>query len=126
MRRRKPRVSNLVAGILGALFLLLITYLVFGGGVPWAGTPFQLKAVFTSETQLHIPSEVRTAGVKVGEVVSVTRIRGSERAGLVTMDIDRGGLPIHANATINVRPRIFLEGNFYVDLSPGAPGAPVL
>src|SRR5947209_10931404 len=126
MRRRKPRVSNLVAGILGALFLLLITYLVFGGGVPWAGTPFQLKAVFTSQTQLHIPSEVRTAGVKVGQVGSVERISGSSQDAVVTMDIDNNGLPVHADATVNIRPRIFLEGNFYVDLRPGTPTAPVL
>jgi len=44
----------------------------------------------------------------------------------VTMDIDRNGLPIHADATINIRPRIFLEGNFYADLNPGSPNAPTL
>jgi ABC-type transporter Mla subunit MlaD len=125
MRRHKPRVSNFTAGIIGVVFLLLITYLVFGGGLPWASSPYQLKAVFTSQTQLHIPSEVRTAGVKVGEAVSVKRIQGSE-AGLVTMNIDPNGLPIRANATVAIKPRIFLEGNFYVDLSPGTPNAPVL
>ncbi|HUE26474.1 MAG TPA: hypothetical protein VMP89_06840, partial [Solirubrobacteraceae bacterium] len=46
--------------------------------------------------------------------------------GIVTMDIDQNGLPIHGDATVNIRPRIFLEGNFYVDLSPGSPNAPVL
>ncbi len=33
-----------------------------------------LKAVFTSNTELHIPSPVRIAGVDVGEVTSVTHI----------------------------------------------------
>jgi ABC-type transporter Mla subunit MlaD len=126
VRRHRSRVSNFAAGIIGGLVLLVICYLVFGGSLPFSGSPYVLKAVFTSETQLHIPSEVRTAGVKVGEVVSVTRIRGSQRAGLVTMDINPNGLPLHADATINVKPRIFLEGNFYVDLNPGTPGAPVL
>lgn len=125
MRRHRSRVTNFAAGIIATAILLVICYLVFGKSLPFSGSPYVLKAVFTSETQLHIPSEVRTAGVKVGEVVAVDRIRGSN-AGLVTMDIEPGGLPIHGDATIYVKPRIFLEGNFYVDLNPGTPGAPVL
>jgi ABC-type transporter Mla subunit MlaD len=42
------------------------------------------------------------------------------------MDIDPDGLPVRANATVQIVPRIFLEGNYYVALSPGSPGAPVL
>ena len=42
------------------------------------------------------------------------------------MTINSNGLPIHANATINIRPRLFLEGNYYVDLQPGTPSAPTL
>ena len=42
------------------------------------------------------------------------------------MSINPNGLPIHADATAKIRPRIFLEGNFYVDLHPGTPSAPVL
>ena len=32
------------------------------------------------------------------------------------MEIDDKGLPIHKDATLKIRPRIFLEGNFFVDL----------
>src|SRR3712207_2630247 len=42
------------------------------------------------------------------------------------MQIDDGGLPLHADATARIRPRIFLEGNFFVDLTAGTPTAPVL
>lgn len=126
MRRHSPRVSTFAAGLLAAAILLVACYLVFGGSLPFSGSPYVLKAMFASETQLHIPSEVRISGVKVGEVVSVTRVRGSGQAGLVAMDINPDGLPVHADATINIRPRIFLEGNFYVDLNPGSPSAPVL
>ena len=42
------------------------------------------------------------------------------------MEILPSGLPIHADATIRLRPRIFLEGNFYADLQPGSPTAPTL
>ena len=37
------------------------------------------------------------------------------------MEITDKGLPIHKDATLKIRPRIFLEGNFFVDLSPGTP-----
>src|SRR5436309_8933722 len=127
--RRRSRISAFTAGIIGILALAIVCYLVFGGSIPFSGTPYQLKAVFTSQTQLHIPSEVRTAGVKVGEAVSVERIKSqspSNDVAVVTMDIENNGLPIHANATVNIRPRIFLEGNFYVDLRPGTPNAPLL
>jgi hypothetical protein len=42
------------------------------------------------------------------------------------MNIDDRGLPLHADATAKIRPRIFLEGNFFVDLRQGTPQAPVL
>ena len=41
------------------------------------------------------------------------------------MNITNEGLPIHDDATFAIRPRIFLEGNFFVDVSPGTPEAPV-
>ena len=41
------------------------------------------------------------------------------------MTISGSGLPIHKDATFAIRPRIFLEGNFFVDVSPGTPEAPV-
>ena len=41
------------------------------------------------------------------------------------MTIDDNGLPLHQDATFAIRPRIFLEGNFFVDLHPGTPEAPV-
>lgn len=125
-RRRSPRVTSFAAGIIGGLLIMAACYLIFGGSVPFTGSSFVLKAVFTSETELHIPTDVRIAGVNVGQVVSVQRIRGSGQAGLLTMDINKDALPIHADATIDVRPRLFLEGNFYVDLQPGTPGAPDL
>ena len=66
MRRHKPRVSNFAAGVIGAVVIAIACYLVFGGSLPFSGTPFQLKAVFTSETELHIPSPVRIAGRRRG------------------------------------------------------------
>jgi virulence factor Mce-like protein len=68
---------------------------------------------------------VRIAGVEVGKVKSVDGMEGSNAA-VVTMELKDSALPLHENATAKIRPRIFLEGNFFVDLKPGTPGAPVL
>ena len=40
----------------------------------------------------------------------------------VTMEMKESGLPIHKDATLKIRSRIFLEGNFFVDLTPGHAG----
>ena len=52
------------------------------------------------------------------------RRRSSAGAGdtaIVTLALEDDALPIHEDATLKVRPRIFLEGNFFVDLKPGQP-----
>jgi len=126
VRRQRPRVPNLVWGLVAALVIAAAVYLTFGGPTPIGGSPFVLKAVFTTETELHIPSPVRIAGVDVGEVTSVHPLGGNSRAAVITMDINSNGLPIHSDATAGILSRIFLEGNFYVDLHPGTPNAPVL
>jgi virulence factor Mce-like protein len=124
--RRRSRVSNFRAGIIGAIVVGLLCYLVFGGALPFSGSRFVLKAVFRVSTNLHVPSPVRIAGVNVGQVTDVRRLSAGSDAALITMQIDRNGLPIHADATAKIRPRIFLEGNFYLELRPGSTTAPVL
>ncbi len=125
MKRRRG-MSNLRAGVIAIGVIGIVCYLVFGGSLPFTGSPFVLKAMFTTETELHIPSPVRIAGVDVGEVTGVQRVSKNSTAALLTMAINSNGLPIHSDATAKVRPRIFLEGNFYVDLKPGTPSAPTL
>ena len=126
MRRHQPRVGNLSAGLIATVVILGVCYLVFGGSLPFGSSPFTLRAAFTVETQLHLGSPVRIAGVNVGAVTSVNRVSGSSTAAVATMTIQSNGLPIHADATADIRPRLFLEGNFYVDLHPGTPAAPIV
>ena len=125
-RRHTPRISNPVAGLIAAVIILAVCWLVFGGPTPFGGSPYRLKAVFTVQTQLHLDSPVRIAGVEVGKVTSISRVGGNSPAAVVAMTIDRNGLPIHSDATAEIRPRLFLEGNFYVNLQPGSPNAPAL
>ena len=123
MRRHGSRISNAWAGVIGAVVILAACYLVFGGGLPFQGPPYTLRATFTVQTELHVGSPVRIAGVNVGTVTQIHRVSASSQAAVATMTIQPNGLPIHADATADIRPRLFLEGNYYVDLHPGTPGA---
>src|SRR5262249_19572077 len=86
---------------------------------------FRVKAVFQSSNSIRKNSPVRIAGVNVGKVTAIEGKPGSDAA-VVTMEIDDKGLPIHKDATMKIRPRIFLEGNFFVDIAPGTPSAPTI
>ncbi len=124
LRKDRSGASPLVVGVLTAIVACIGLYFGFTKSNPFAN-PYQVKAVFTSATSIRPKSPVRIAGVNVGKVKSVDRQPGTDAA-IITMNIDGKGLPIHKDATMKIRPRIFLEGNFFVDLQPGSPSAPVL
>jgi phospholipid/cholesterol/gamma-HCH transport system substrate-binding protein len=109
-------------GLLVVLILVLVTYFGFTKRIPFKHE-FRLKAEFASALNIHPKSPVRIAGVNVGKVSSIQR---DGKDGLVTMEIETRGLPIHADATLKIRPRIFLEGNWFVELQPGSPSAPAI
>jgi virulence factor Mce-like protein len=118
MSFRNQRVSAFGAGLIAIVLVVLTVYVVFGGHLPWQHK-FELKAVVQSASELSSRSPVRVAGVDVGKVSRVER--GPGTTAIVTMKLDKQALPIHRDATLKVRPRIFLEGNFFVDLHPGTP-----
>ena len=39
------------------------------------------------------------------------------------MELKDDALPLHKDARLQIRPRILLEGNYFVDLKPGSPSA---
>ncbi len=109
----------------GIVFVVLMMILVFFGftkHIPFKHG-FRLKAVFSTAVNVRSSSPVRVAGVDVGKVSGVER---EGNAGLVTMEIESNGLPIHSDATVKIRPRTFLEGNWFVELQPGSPSARTL
>jgi ABC-type transporter Mla subunit MlaD len=125
MRRvRTSRISNFTAGVIVLVLAVIGTYLGFSKSIPFEHH-YTLKAVFASSNNIRKNSPVRIAGVNVGKITSVEHVAGSQAA-IVTMRIDNKGLPIHKDARIRIRPRIFLEGNFFADLQPGSPSAPVV
>src|SRR5262249_46569062 len=87
---------------------------------------YTIGAVFRTANNIKPGSFVRIAGVNVGKVTEVDHMADDKQAAVVKMRIDDRGLPIHKDATLAIRPRIFLEGNFFVDLSPGSPSSPVI
>jgi virulence factor Mce-like protein len=121
-RTKPPRWTRFRVGLLAIVLILIGVYFGFTKDIPFTHG-YQLHAVFESSSHLRPGSPVRIAGVNVGKVSSVDRYRNTNLSE-VTMEIDDVGLPIHRDATLKIRPRIFLEGNFFVDLRPGSPSAP--
>jgi phospholipid/cholesterol/gamma-HCH transport system substrate-binding protein len=113
--------SKFSAGLLLIVLIAAGLLLAFGG---WPfGSSYELKAVFKDTSNVGLRSPVRISGVDVGKVTKVEPAGDDSTASVVTMEIEDEGLPIHADARAKIRPRIFLEGNFFVDLQPGTPAA---
>jgi phospholipid/cholesterol/gamma-HCH transport system substrate-binding protein len=121
--RRRPR-SPVAIGLIAAVVIVILLYLGFTKDIPFT-KPFEINATFQSANSIRPGSPVRIAGVDVGKVKEIKPQEGGDGA-VVVMQIDDEGLPLHADATAKIRPRIFLEGNFFVDLTPGSPSAPTL
>jgi phospholipid/cholesterol/gamma-HCH transport system substrate-binding protein len=103
---------------------------------------FEIKAVFSTSEGLRETAEVRISGITVGRVTDVELLAPDQQAAyastdpgatdpdalaplaIATMEIDSDGLPLKQDATFELRPRLFLEGNLFVDLRPGSPAAP--
>jgi phospholipid/cholesterol/gamma-HCH transport system substrate-binding protein len=122
-RRRRERLTAVQAGAIALALLVIGTYFAFAKELPFSKPDFELKAVFERTAEIGTRSPVRIAGVQVGQVSKVERASEGSEASLVTMEIDKEALPIHEDAELKIRPRIFLEGNFFVDVRPGTPTA---
>ena len=126
--RSKKKGSGMSPVKAGAIALGVIGVLVFFAWTQYnpLARPYTFKATFASANNLKEKSPVRIAGVEVGMVKKVEPIPEGNGAALVTMQIKEVGLPIHEDAQLKIRPRIFLEGNFFVDVNPGTAGSPEL
>jgi ABC-type transporter Mla subunit MlaD len=110
--------------MIAVVIIVLALYGALIHKYPWSN-PYELKAVFRNANNLAVNSPVREAGVLVGKVTKIETKEGSS-ASVVTMALNDNGLPIHKDAEAKIRPRIFLEGNFFVDLKPGSAETPTL
>ncbi|HEX6115966.1 MAG TPA: MlaD family protein [Solirubrobacterales bacterium] len=146
------RLPNWGIALIAILLIAIGVAWAFTKKLPWSDS-YDVQAVFPSAQNVRLDSPVRIAGVDVGKVTKVeplgpdaqelveasdetedTTAAGdtastdpestSESAAVVTMEITDEGRPIKTDATFRLLPRLFLEGNLFVDVKPGSPSAP--
>jgi phospholipid/cholesterol/gamma-HCH transport system substrate-binding protein len=138
---------NWALGLIAVVIVTIASIVAFSGllGVrlPWQGG-YEVKAVFSSAQNVRGDTPVRIAGVNIGKVTEIEALGSTEledfqaqagdedpelgattgqQAAVVTMDLKEDALPLKEDATFKIRPRLFLEGNNFVDLEPGSPNA---
>lgn len=123
--RNGRKMPNWVIGAIAFAFVVFGFYMGFVKSLPFSGHGYQLKAVFADAQNIRANSPVRVSGVNVGKVTEVTHAfdesgRGIDAA-VVTMELTDDARPVHDDAYLKLRPRLFLEGNLFVDLRPGTP-----
>ncbi|HET9720667.1 MAG TPA: MlaD family protein, partial [Solirubrobacteraceae bacterium] len=104
--------------------LLLFLWISFGGAVPLTPQGYRFSVEFPQAIELAPQSDVRIAGVSVGQVVSVglDRHTGLSRA---VIQIDSRYAPRPADTRAVLRQKTLL-GETYVELSHGNPRGPFL
>ena len=107
--------------MLALVVLVVAGYFGFTKANPFSNL-YELHAVVRDAQNLKPNAPVRIAGVEVGKVTGIERESDGPPAARVTMQLRDDALPLHKDARMQIRPRILLEGNFFVDLQPGSPG----
>jgi len=121
------RISNFQIGLIAIVLTVFGFYLAFTKSIPFTGDGYELRAVFSDAQNIRANSPVRIAGVDVGKVTEIEHLTddegNGEDAAVITMAIDENAQPIREDAQLQLRPRLFLEGNLFVDVQPGSPSA---
>ncbi len=119
--RRKSRLHPLAVSAIVIAATLFVVFYAFNGGLPFIHQ-YTMYAVVNNSVNVRTQSPVRIAGIDVG-AVDTTSPDGN--ATKITFTLQNNGLPIHKDATLTIRDRLFLEGGYYLQLNPGTPSAPV-
>jgi phospholipid/cholesterol/gamma-HCH transport system substrate-binding protein len=118
--RRGGRFTAYQAGVIALVVILVGAYLGFTKDIPFT-RPYELNAVFENAPPVAQGTAVRIAGVDVGKVSKVESMGGDSAGVKVTMKLEDQALPLHEDAEVVARQRIFLEGNLFLDVKPGTP-----
>ena len=110
------------AGLIAVVVIAVGTYFAFSKEVPFR-SHYEVSAVFHSANNVKERQPVRIAGVDVGKVVEIEHPEPGKARAVIRMRIEDEGRPVHADATVKIRPRLFLEGNWLIDLEPGTAAA---
>jgi phospholipid/cholesterol/gamma-HCH transport system substrate-binding protein len=122
-RRGRSRPNFVLIGWLTVLAAAVFTYAAFTKQIPFLAK-YDIEAVVSSSNQLRAGAPVRVAGVEVGKVSAISR--GPGNTTVLKLEIRDEGRPVHEDARLRIVPRLFLEGGFTVQLSPGTPRSPEL
>jgi len=119
---QRRRVHPIVVALLVIGVTAAVTYYSFNKSLP-VGHPFNAYAVVSNSVNVRGGDPVRIGGVDVGKVTTVVPDGQGTRIGFT---LQTSAQPIHSDATILIRDRLFLEGSYYLQLDPGTPSAPPL
>ncbi len=126
-RRREPggkkRGPNpLVVAAVTIVLAVAITFWAFNGRqIPFVHH-YTLYALVRNDLDIIPQSPVRIGGIDVGQVTGTSAAGGLTK---IAFSMQSNGLPVHKDATVTIRDRLFLEGGYYLQLEPGSPSAPV-
>ena len=120
--RHKRRLHPLVISAIVIFATAFVTFYAFNQGLPFTHS-YTLYTHVNNSVNVRSGSPVRIAGIDVGTVDGVSP---AGRATKIAFTVKSNGLPIHRDATIRIRDRLFLEGGYYLQLDPGSPSAAAL
>ncbi len=120
--RRKSRLHALAISAIMILATLFVIFYAFNGGLPFVHQ-YTMYAVVNNSVNVRMQSPVRIAGIDVGAVQTTTPDGNATK---ITFTLQNNGLPIHQDATLTIRDRLFLEGGYYLQLNPGTPSTPLV
>lgn len=114
------------AALRGRALTMLLILLVLAGVLLYprgsGDDTTEIVAMFDDASPLLEGNDVRSHGVKVGSIKSITLDGDQART---VIELEPTALPVHDDARLTVRPASLL-GERYVDLDQGSAGAPVL
>jgi virulence factor Mce-like protein len=102
------------------VLLTIYLYLSFGGSLPLSPQGYRFEVPLPQANNLLAGSEVQIAGVNVGKVANISR---NGNGALATLELKPQYAPMRSGGTAIVRTKSLL-GEAYVELAPGARGAP--
>src|SRR5207248_2208895 len=121
-RRGRPRIHPLAVAAIVIGAAAALTYYAFDRNLPFTHH-FTAYAVVSNSVNVRPGDPVRIDGIDVGHVSGVARQGNGAR---IALTLQPQAFPVHRDATIRIRDRLFLEGSYYLELDPGTPGAPAL